>query len=214
MLKLYSHFRSSASYRVRIALNLKGLAYEYQAVNLRGGEQHGEQFRKVNPQGLVPALADGPLIIGQSLAIIEYLEERWPKPPLLPPDPGERARVRGLADLVACEIHPLNNLRVLQHVRSAFGLDDAGVTRWYHHWLREGFSLLEAQLASHPATGGFCHGATPTLADIFLVPQVANAQRYKFDMSPYPAISRINAACLELEAFRKAAPQNQPDAES
>lgn len=214
MLKLYSHFRSSASYRVRIALNLKGLEYDYQAVKLRAGEQNKEWFRKVNPQGLVPVLVDGPAVIAQSLAIIEYLEERWPKPPLLPQDPVGRARVRGLADIVACEIHPLNNMRVLQYIQSAYRQDDAGVTSWYHNWLSGGFSVLETQLRSNPATGEFCHGTSPTLADIFLVPQVANAHRRKFDMSLFPTVNRINVACLELEAFQKAAPSNQPDAET
>jgi maleylacetoacetate isomerase len=213
MVKLYSYFRSSASYRLRIALELKRLPYEYVAVHLGRGEQLGGEFRAINPAGLVPILTDNGTILSQSLAIIEYLDELRPEPPLLPGDPAERARVRALAQTVACDIHPLNNLRVLNHLRRQFGAGDGAVNTWYHHWLSEGFGPLERMLTSASGTGRFCHHDTPTVADICLVPQLANAERAHFDLSPYPTLVRIGDACRELDAFKRAAPENQPDAE-
>ena len=214
-MKLHSFFRSSAAYRVRIALNLKGLAYDYLPVHLSrgGGEQHRPEFRKVNPQALVPVLEDGERLLAQSLAIIEYLDETRPEPPLLPGTPAERARVRGLAQVIACEIHPLNNLRVLNYLTGAAKLTDDAKNAWYHHWIAEGFQALEARLAGDPATGRFCHGDTPGLADCCLVPQVANARRFKCDLAPYPTLVAIDAGCRALDAFQRALPERQPDAE-
>ncbi|HUY17609.1 MAG TPA: maleylacetoacetate isomerase [Candidatus Binataceae bacterium] len=214
MMKLYSYFRSSASYRVRIALELKGLSYEYVAVHLRRGEQSMAEYREINPAGLVPALTDGGAILTQSTAIIEYLEESYPAPALLPADSIERARVRALAQTVACEMHPLNNLRVLQHLRREFALTEDDTGKWYHHWLGLGFAAFEAMLANDARTGRYCHGDQPTMADIYLVPQIYNAERFRFDLAPYPVTRRIVAQCRTLEAFQRAAPERQPDAES
>jgi len=213
--KLYSYFRSSASYRVRIALNLKGLSYEQASVHLTrgGGEQFAPAFRKLNPQSLVPVLHDGALALTQSLAIIEYLEEKHPNPALLPAAPAERARVRSLALAVACEIHPLNNLRVLNFLTGPMGLGNDARNTWYHHWIAEGLGALEARLAAERETGKFCHGDTPGLADCCLVPQLANARRFKCDVAPYPTLLAIEKNCLALEAFQRAAPERQPDAE-
>lgn len=212
-MKVYGFFRSSAAYRLRIALNLKGLAAEHEYLHLRKGEQFAPEYTALNPQGLVPTLIDGDVILGQSLAIIEYLEETRPAPALLPAEPAARARVRQLAQIVACDIHPLDNLKVLNYLRHEMGHDEAAVKRWYHHWIAQGLGALEALLGSHPATGRYCHGAQPTLADICLVPQVYNARRFACDLSAYPTVVRIDAACNELEPFRAAAPENQPDAE-
>ncbi len=214
-MKLYSYFRSSASYRVRIALNLKGLTYEYVAVHLtrNGGEQFGAEYRSMNPQALVPVLQDGSHALTQSLAIIEYLDEIHPQPPLLPRDPVERARVRALALNIACEIHPLNNLRVLQYLTGKLGLTEEVKNQWYHHWIALGFQALETQLANSQETGKFCHGDTPTLADCCLIPQLTNARRFKGDVSAYPTLLRIERNCNELPAFQRAAPDRQPDAE-
>lgn len=211
---LHNYFRSSTSYRVRIALELKGIAYTYVAHHLRHGEHLEPPYLAVNPQGLVPALiwSDGTLLT-QSLAIIEFLDEIKPEPPLLPADPLSRARVRMLSQMIACDIHPINNLRVLTSLRTLFGAGDDEVSNWFRHWVNETFEPLEKLLAESPQTGRFCHGDTPGLADICLAAQVANNARYNVDMSPYPTISRINAACVELPAFIKAAPANQPDAE-
>lgn len=211
---LHNYFRSSTSYRVRIALNLKGVEYDYVAHHLRHGEQRRAEFLRVNPQGLVPALvwSDG-TVITQSLAICEFLNEVVPEPPLLPPDPAGRARVRALAQMIACEIHPVNNLRVLNDLRTRFGADDEAIGRWFRHWVSQTFEPLESVLASDSATGRFCHGDMPSLADICLVAQVANNARFNLDMSPYPTIARINGACLGLAAFADAAPARQPDAE-
>lgn len=214
MIKLYNYFRSSASYRVRIALELKGLPYEYVAVHLRRGEQSQNEFGRINPAGLVPALTDGGSILTQSTAIIEYLEERHPVPPLLPPDPLDRARVRALAQTVACEIHPLNNLRVLQYLGREFSLNEDDTRKWYHHWLGLGFAAFEAMLANDPRTGRFCHRDQPTMADLYLVPQIYNAERFRFDLSAYPVTTRIAAECRKLEPFQRAEPERQPDNES
>ena len=214
-MKLYSYFRSSAAYRVRIALNIKGLAYETVPVHLtrRGGEQLAPGYRKLNPQALVPVLQDGGRLFTQSLAIIEYLDEVHPQTPLLPRGPAARARVRGLALAVACDLHPLNNLRVLNYLTGPMGLGDDARRAWYHHWIAEGLGALEATLASDRETGGFCHGDAPGLADCCLVPQLANAHRFKCDVSPYPTLLKIEKNCQALEAFQRAAPEQQPDAE-
>jgi maleylacetoacetate isomerase len=214
-MKLYSYFRSSAAYRVRIALNLKGLAYETVPVHLTrgGGEQLAPGYRKLNPQALVPVLEDGGRVLTQSLAIIEYLDEVHPQVPLLPKDPVARARVRALALAVACDLHPLNNLRVLNYLSGPMGLGDDAKRTWYRHWIAEGLGALEASLAGDRATGRFCHGDAPGLADCCLVPQLANAYRFKCDVSPYPTLLRIEKNCQALEAFQRAAPDKQPDAE-
>ena len=212
-MKLYSYFRSSAAYRVRIALNLKGLRYEYVGVHLRKGEQRADSYRLINPLALVPALADDRGTFTQSLAIIEYLEERYPQPPLLPEAPEARARVRAIALAIACEIHPLDNLRVLQYLTRTLGVGEDAKNAWYRHWIDLGLSALEAQLATDAATGAFCHGATPTLADVCLVPQLANARRFEIPLEAYPTLLRIESACNALPAFAAAAPERQPDAE-
>ena len=213
-LTLYSYWRSSAAYRVRIGLNLKGLAYGTRPVHLvrDGGEQHAEDYRALNPQELVPMLVDGERRITQSLAILEYLDETFPKPALLPADTRGRARVRSLAMLVACDIHPLNNLRVLQYLKRENGLEQPAIDAWMLHWMREGFAAMEAMLADAPGTGTFCHGETPTIADCCLVPQLYNARRFALDLSPYPTLVRIEEDCLALPAFDAARPENQPDA--
>ncbi len=212
-MKLYGYFRSSAAYRVRIALNLKGLQAEQASIHLQRGEQRLSGYLELQRQGLVPALIDGDAVLGQSLAILEYLEERYPDVPLLPEDPVARARVRQIALLVACDIHPLNNLRVLDYLDSHFGLGAAERGRWYQHWIAHGFTALEAMLADNPATGLFCHGERPTLADVCLVPQVYNARRFDCDLDPFPIIRSITEACEKLPAFAEAAPERQPDAE-
>lgn len=209
-MKLYGYFRSSAAYRVRLALALKGLSYEQVPVELRRGEQHRAEFQAVNPQELVPALeADGHLLT-QSLAIIEYLDETHPQPPLLPPDAAGRARVRALALAIACEVHPLNNLRVLQHLRGALGQSEDQVNAWYRHWIAVTLSALEPMVA-HGA-GRFCHGDAPGMADILLVPQLTNARRFDCDLTEYPTLVRIDETCRALPEFIRAAPENQPDA--
>lgn len=215
-MKLYNYFRSSASYRVRIALNLKGLGYEYVPVNLRrgGGEQYGDAYRALNPQALVPTLIDGEHVLTQSLAIIEYLDETCPPPRLLPDSPVERARVRSLAQIVACEIAPINNLRLLGYLTEELGVPDDAKTRWYQHWVALGLQALEARVANDSRTGRFCHGDSPGLADCCLVPQLANARRFDCDLSGYPTLLRIDRACNELPAFQQAAPSKQPDAEA
>jgi len=213
--KLYGFFRSSASYRVRIALNLKGLSYEQASVHLSrgGGEQFAAAFRQLNAQALVPVLQDGERVLAQSLAIMEYLEEVHPQPPLLPKNPAARACVRALALAIACEIHPLNNLKVLNYLTGPMGLSNDTRNTWYHHWIAEGLQALEARLAAERETGRFCHGDTPGLADCCLVPQLANARRFKCDVALYPTLLKIEANCQALEAFQRAAPDKQPDAE-
>ncbi|MDE2196140.1 MAG: maleylacetoacetate isomerase [Gammaproteobacteria bacterium] len=212
-MELYTYFRSSAAYRVRIALNLKGLMADYRYVHLvkDGGQQHKPEYLSVNPQGLVPVLVDRGHVLTQSLAIIEYLEETHPQPPLLPKDALGRARVRALAQVVACDMHPVNNQRILKYLETAFGADEAARKLWYRHWIIEGFKAMERLLTDNPDTGKFCHGARPTLADICLVPQVFNANRFEVDLTPYPAIKRINDHCLTLKAFADAAPEKQAD---
>jgi len=214
--KLYTYFRSSAAYRVRIALNLKGLRYEMVPVHLTkdGGQQHKPDFHAVNPQERVPALAlSSGEVLTQSLAIIEYLEETVPNPPLLPEQPEARARVRAIALQIACEIHPLNNLRVLNYLLGTLGVTREQKDGWYRYWVDVGFEALERQLSREAETGKFCHGDSPTLADICLVPQLANARRFNIDLSPYPTLIRIEAACNTLPAFADAEPSRQPDAE-
>ena len=211
---LYDYFRSSAAYRVRIALNLKGLAPEREFVHLRKGAQRGEDYLAVNPQGLVPALVtDDGTVLTQSLAIVEYLDETVPSPPLLPGAPLARARVRSLAQAIACDIHPIDNLRVLRYLLHTVGVEEAQKDAWYKYWIDVGLEALEIAVSRDPATGRFCHGDAPTLADVCLVPQLANARRVDMDLSPYPTLARIDAACQELAAFADAAPQRQPDFE-
>ena len=214
-MKLYTYFRSSAAYRVRIALNLKGLHYDALPVHLLkdGGQQRQDEYRKINPSGLVPAFQDDRITLTQSMAIIEYLDERFPAVPLLPQDVAGRARVRELAQIIACDIHPLNNLRVLRHLVHELKLSEEQKNEWIRHWIREGLASLEAHLARDPAAGPFCHGSAPTMADCFLVPQVFNAQRFGIDIAAYPNIARINALCVALPAFEAAHPSKQPDAE-
>ena len=213
MLKLYTYFRSSAAYRVRIALNLKGLPYESVPVHLLrdGGEQHAPDYAQLNPAELVPTLVDGEHSLGQSLAIIEYLDEVHPSPPLLPGNALARARIRALAQSIACDMHPLNNLRVLQYLAREHQLDEAAKAMWVRHWITLGFTALEAQL-QHASTGVFCHGDTPTLADCCLVPQMFHARRFDTPLEGFPTLCRIEAACLALDAFQRAAPEAQADA--
>ena len=213
-MKLYTYFRSSAAFRVRIALNLKGIAYEPSFVHLPKGEHRQPEYAELNPQALVPTLAlDNGTRLTQSLAIIEYLDETYPQQPLVPKDTMGRARVRSLALLVACEIHPLNNLRTLQYLRRHLGQDEQGIKTWYSHWIADGLAKLEADLAGSKATGKFCHGDTPGMADCCLVPQIFNAKRYDCDLGPYPTTMRVFEACMKLEAFDRAQPSKQPDAE-
>ena len=214
-MKLHTYFRSSAAYRVRIALNLKALDYDAVPVHLvrGGGEHRTDAYRAVNPSALVPALEDDTLVLSQSMAILEYLEDAYPAVALLPKDAIGRARVRELAQIVACDIHPLNNLRVLNYLVKHLGQSDDAKADWYRHWVIEGFGALEAHLARNAATGSFCYGDSPTIADCFLVPQVFNAQRFDVDLAAYPTIARINSLCVDLPAFQAAHPSRQGDAE-
>lgn len=213
-MKLYGYFRSSAAFRVRIALNLKGLAYEQASIHLRKNEQQKPDYLELQPQGLVPVLEDEGEALIQSLAIIEYLDETHPAPPLLPGHPADRARVRALAQAIACDIHPIDNLRVLRYLAKPLGHDEKTVEQWFNHWIKLGFDGIERMLARDDRTGRFCNGDAPGLADICLVPQVFNARRYpSFDMAPYPTIRRIFDNCMVLEAFDRARPEKQPDAE-
>lgn len=214
-MKLYSYYRSSAAYRVRIALNLKQIPHELAFVHLvrQGGEHRATAYAALNPQRLVPTLQDGDQVLTQSLAIIEYLDETHAGQPLLPGDAVGRARVRAMAQLIACDTHPLNNLRVLRYLQNDLDVDEAARNAWYRHWIEESFTALETLLQA-PATGRFCHGDTPTLADCCLVPQVYNARRFAVDLAAYPTIVRIDAACATVPAFQAAAPQAQADAEA
>jgi maleylpyruvate isomerase len=210
---LYSYWRSSSAYRVRIALNLKGIQYRQEFVHLvkHGGEQHTAGYRRINPLGLVPALVHAEQTVVQSMAICEYLEETYRDFPLLPLDPAGRARVRAIAQSIASEIQPLNNLGVTNYLKNGIGLDDAAISDWYLHWIVRGFSALESWLST-AGSGLYCHGESATLADCFLVPQVYNAERFSCDLGPYPNIRRITAQCRTLPAFHAAAPENQADA--
>lgn len=213
-MKLYSYFRSSAAYRVRIALALKGIDYEYLPVHLlrNGGEQHSAEYKALNASELVPTLVDGELAMGQSMAILEYLEETVPWPALLPENPAQRARIRAFTQSIACDIHPLNNLRVLQYLKHDLQISDDQKNDWYSHWVRLGLNGLEQQLVAQNAQH-FCFGEQVSLADCCLIPQVYNALRFDCDMSSYPKIHRIYTHCMGLAAFQRAAPDNQPDAE-
>ncbi|HEY1992145.1 MAG TPA: maleylacetoacetate isomerase [Gammaproteobacteria bacterium] len=214
-MELFTYFRSSAAYRARIALNLKGLKAEPHFVHLvkDGGQQHQPAFRKVNPQGFVPALLDQGHVITQSIAIIEYLEETHPNPPLLPKDALSRARVRAMSLVVAADIHPLQNQRITKYLESEFKLDEATRKRWIQRWIVEGFTALEKMLAGDPATGEFCHGDTPGMADVLLVPQLFSSRRFGVDLEPFPTLRRIDEHCQLLKAFQDAAPAKQPDFE-
>lgn len=214
VLRLYGYWRSSAAYRVRIALNLKGLSCDHVPIHLLrdGGEQYSAEFVQLNPQSRVPVLLHGNRVFAQSLAIIEYLDETWPTPPLLPVGPRDRARVRCIAQLIACDIHPLNNVSVLRFLENAWAVPRPERDEWIRHWIREGFQALEPMLAESHATGEFCEGDVPSLADCCLIPQVYNAHRYGLDMSAFPTIERINQSCLQLPAFDLARPEAQPDA--
>lgn len=212
-MKLFTYFRSSAAYRVRIALALKGLPYDPVAVHLRRRDQRAADYMDLHPLGLVPTLIDGADVLTQSMAIVEYLEERYPDPPLLPAGPVGRARVRALAQAIACDIHPVNNLRVLQYLTGTLKVSEVDRDAWYRHWVAEGFAGLEKMLKTASETGRFCHGNVPGLADVFLVPQIYNARRYDCDLAPYPIIRRIEAECLALPEFADTAPDLQPDAE-
>jgi maleylacetoacetate isomerase/maleylpyruvate isomerase len=210
-MELFNYFRSSASYRVRIALALKGLAYEYRAVHLQKSEQLQESYAAVSAARLVPLLRDGANTLTQSLAIIEYLEERHPKPPLLPSDAAGRARVRAIAMDIACEIHPLNNLRVLRYLVHDLKVSEEDKNRWYRHWVETGLEVVERQLAAAPAR--YCHGDMPTLADCCLVPQIFNARRFDCRLDHVPQVMRVFDACMQLEAFSATRPEACPDAE-
>lgn len=211
-MKLYTYFRSSAAYRVRIALNLKGIAYEAVPVDLRPGVHRQPDYLARNPQGLIPALEDGGCVIGQSLAIIEYLEETHPRPPLLPSSPLDRARVRSMALAIACDVHPLNNLRVLNYLRSPLGHDEAEVDTWYRHWIAEGFRALEEEAKRAGGDGRHLFGTQVTLADVCLVPQMLNARRFKCNVEPFPTLRAICTHLETLPEFSRAAPDAQPDA--
>ena len=211
---LYTYWRSSAAYRVRIGLELKGLAWEARPVHLvrDGVEQHRDAYRALNPQQQVPTLLHEGHVLTQSLAILEYLDERFPQVPLLPADAAGRARVRALAQLVACDIHPINNLRVMQYLERDLQVPADARTQWTLHWIAEGFAAMEALLVNSRDTGAFCHGDRPGLADICLLPQLYNAHRFGLDLAPYPTLRRIEAACQAVDAFDRARPENQPDA--
>ena len=211
-MKLYNFFRSGTSHRLRIALNIKGIATDYVAVDLRVDEQQGDAFKSVNPQQMVPALDTGEQVLIQSPAIIEWLEEKHPSPALLPPGANDRARVRALAAIVGCDIHPLNNRRVLQTLRKQFGANEDAINAWCATWISAGFDAYETLIAADTKRGRFSFGDTPSLADVYLIPQVESARRFHVDLTQWPHIMAVEKACMELEAFLKAAPGQQPDA--
>lgn len=212
-MKLYGYFRSSAAYRVRIALNFKQIQYENEFCHLRKNEQHSENFRKLNPQGLLPVLDDNGLILTQSVAIMEYLEEKYPEPALLPGNSADRAYVRSIMLAIACDTHPLNNLRVLRYLNGELKLDEENRNTWYRHWIATEFTALEAKLLKDGKHGKFCYGDSPTLADICLVPQVNNARRFDCDLTSYPILTEIDRNCRMLKEVKLALPEHQPDAE-
>ena len=211
-MQLYSFFRSGTSHRLRIALNLKGLVTEYVAVDLRTEAHQSAEYKALNPQGLVPTLVKDGKVMTQSPAIIEWLEETHPTPALLPTTPDDRAHVRALAAMVACDIHPINNRRILEYMRHTLKTDEAAINTWCGHWITQGFDAYEALLAADPKRAGFSFGDRPGLADVYLVPQVESARRFKLDMARWPLITAVDAACMALEAFQQAAPAQQPDA--
>lgn len=211
-MKLYNYWRSGTSHRTRIALELKGLSTDYVPVHLLNEEHLQDAFKAINPQQLVPALDTGNEVLIQSPAIIEWLEEKYPEPPLLPSDPSSRAQVRALAAIVGCDIHPINNRRILEYLRHTFGANTEAINAWAGTWISAGFDAYEALLAADTARGRFSYGDTPTLADCYLIPQIESARRFKVDLSQWPLIMAVERACLELEAFQKAAPKSQPDA--
>jgi maleylpyruvate isomerase len=211
-MKLYNFFRSGSSHRLRIALRLKGLEAEYLPVDLRTEEHLGPEFKAINPQAMVPALVHDGKVLIQSPAIIEWLEERFPTPALLPVDPDDRVHVRAMAAIIGCDIHPINNRRILEYLRQQLGCDDAAVNAWCVTWITAGFDALEALLAADPARSAFCFGHIPTIADVYLVPQVESARRFKIDLAPWPHIRAVDKACAMLDAFRLATPSSQPDA--
>lgn len=214
MIKLFGYWRSTAAYRVRIALNIKQVSYKGISVHLvkDGGQQHKPEYRELNPQGLVPLMVDGDFKLNQSTAIIEYLEEKYPRPQLLPNGFDDRAKVRAVCQTIGCDIHPLNNLRVLQYLKSELKVSDEQKDTWYHHWIKKGFTALETTIKDYAKQGPFCFGKHLTMADIFLVSQVYNANRFDVDLSAFPRICSVNDHCLTLSAFRDASPENQPDA--
>ncbi len=213
---LYDYYRSSAAYRVRIALNIKNVSIQQVSVNLKPGEdeQHSKNYRKINPQGRVPYYCDGDIHIGQSSAILEYLEEHYPAPALLPPKSEDKARVRQLSSIIACDVHPLNNLSVLNYLKNEFAADNEAISKWYSHWIHEGFSAFETIVNADENGGKFCFGNSPTLADLYLVPQVYNARRFAVDLQKFPKIVAIDKACQKLDVFYRARPQANPEAHS
>ena len=212
-MRLHGYFRSSAAYRVRIALNLKEIPYEGVSVHLRGNKQRAQEFRELNPQGLVPVLEEDGKVFTQSIAILEYLEAKHPLPALLPESESDRAYVRALALSIACDIHPLNNLRVLRYLEYNLNLNADQRNEWYRHWIAEEFTALESRISTDERRGKFCFGDSPTMADACLVPQMVNARRFKCNLDNFTILVQIDANCRQLEAFQKAAPENQPDAE-
>jgi len=211
-MKLYNFFRSGTSHRVRIALNLKGLSFEYAAIDLRKEAHLKGEFKAINPQGFVPALDTGEQVLIQSPAIIEWLEERYPNPALLPESALERAHVRSMAAIMSCDIHPINNRRILEYLRKKFAKNETDINAWCATWISEGFNAYESLLAADHQRGNFSFGSQPTLADVYLIPQVESARRFNVDLSQWPLISAVETACLQLDAFKSAAPMQQPDA--